>query len=147
MVCFSLSGWSILRLTRDFHRALTIASSHPDVRIVAIDQVPQMPEELPNNVEFHQLDVNNGLSAFYGEFDMVHVRCIGSGTASYRALIKEATKCLKPNGLAVFIEGDFDLVEEDQRTIKEPARDAYPDGSWLQRWMQGKLHHFLHFMY
>lgn len=116
--------------------ALNIASSYPHVRVVGIDQVPQMPEDLPSNVEFQQHDVNDGLSAFYGTFDLVHVRCIGSGTKSYRTLIKEATKCLNPGGLAIFIEGDFDLVKEDQRTIQEPADDEHPNGSLLQKWMQ-----------
>jgi len=43
---------------------------------------------------------------------------------------------LRPGGVAIFMEGDFDLLAEDQRVIQEPASDANPNGSDLQRWMQ-----------
>ena len=114
-----------------------MASTYREVRVVAIDQVLQSPEETPSNVEFQRYDVNDGLEPYYGSFDIVHVRCIGSGIKSYRTLLEECTRCLKPGGLAIFVEGDLDLFKENQRTIQEPIGDAYPNGSYLQKWIQG----------
>jgi SAM-dependent methyltransferase len=119
------------------HRALTMASVYTHIRVVAIDQASQLPEDPPANVDWQRHDVNQGLKAYHGQFDIVHVRCIGSGITSYRALLEEASKCLKPGGLAIFVEGDFDLFDEDQHTIIEPATEGKPSGSYLQKWMQG----------
>ncbi|KIM34269.1 hypothetical protein M408DRAFT_325712 [Serendipita vermifera MAFF 305830] len=116
--------------------AHVMASKFQEVKVVGIDQIPQMPDEMPPNVEFQRHDVNNGLEPFYGSFDIVHVRCIGSGIKTYRGLLKEATRCLKPGGLAFFMEGDFDLFKEDQQTAQEPVSPDHPEGSWLQKWMQ-----------
>ncbi len=52
-------------------------------------------------------------------------------------MIDDALRCLKPGGIAIFIEGDFDLFSESQVTIEEPASETNPDGSWLCRWMNG----------
>jgi len=117
-----------------------MASVYTHVRVVAIDQASQLPEDLPANVDWQRHDVNQGLKPYHGQFDIVHVRCIGSGIISYRALLEEASKCLKPGGLAIFIEGDFDLFDEDQHTLLEPATEGKPGGSYLQRWMQGLSH-------
>jgi len=121
-----------------------MASTYPRARVVAIDQASQLPEDLPANVRWERHDVNQGLEPYHGQFDLVHVRCIGSGITSYRALLKEASKCLKPGGLAIFLEGDFDLFDEDQDTILAPVSDSNPNGSYLQKWMQGPSH-FLNF--
>lgn len=96
-----------------------------------------MEGNLPLGIEFRRHDVNDGLAPFYDEFDVVHCRCVASGIESYRNLLQEAVKCLRPGGIAIFIEGDFDLFTPDQKTIQEPASDTNPNGSWLQRWMQG----------
>ena len=119
------------------HRTISTATVHPHARVVGIDQAPQMPSELPPNVEFQLHDVNQGLQPYYGLFDIVHARFIGGGITSYQALVQEVAKCLKPGGLAVFFEGNFDLVKEDQDTVQEPASDENPNGSWMQRWLQG----------
>jgi 2-polyprenyl-3-methyl-5-hydroxy-6-metoxy-1,4-benzoquinol methylase len=117
-----------------------MASVYTHVRVVAIDQASQLPEEPPANVDWQRHDVNQGLKPYHGQFDVVHVRCIGSGITSYRALLQEASKCLKPGGLAIFTEGDFDLLFEDQQTILEPATEGRPGGSYLQKWMQCLSH-------
>jgi 2-polyprenyl-3-methyl-5-hydroxy-6-metoxy-1,4-benzoquinol methylase len=114
-----------------------MSTAHPHVHVVGIDQAAQMPDKLPANVEFQLHDVNQGLKPYYGGFDIVHCRFIGGGITSYRAMIQEASKCVKPGGLAIFIEGNFDLCREDRQTTQEPASDANPDGSWMQRWLQG----------
>lgn len=116
-----------------------MASEYQTARVVAIDQIPQIEFDLPTNMEFQRHDVNDGLEPFYGQFDMVHARWIASGVMRYREFIEEARKCLRPGGIAIFIEGDFDPFMEDQVTIQEPASDSNPNGSWLVRWMQGKF--------
>lgn len=137
LVC-PLPAWiNVPPLNSIFHRIKNMASANKEVRFVGIDQAVQVLEETQPNVEFQRHDVNSGLEPYHGSFDLVHVRCIGSGISSYRSLLEEATRCLKPGGLAIFVEGDFDLLKEDQRTIQEPASDENPNGSWLQKWMQG----------
>jgi hypothetical protein len=116
-----------------------MTSKYENARVVGIDQIPQIEFDLPPNMEFQRHDVNDGLEPFYGRFDMVHARCIGSGVIRYREFVDEARKCLRPGGIAIFIEGDFDLFMEDQKTIQEPASDSNPNGSWLLRWMQGEF--------
>lgn len=120
-----------------FPRAQEVASEFPHARIVAIDQVPQIDFDMAPNLEFQRHDVNDGLEPFYGQFDVVHARCIASGIMRYRELVDEARRCLRPGGIAIFIEGDFDLFTEDQQNLQEPASDSNPDGSWLQQWMHG----------
>jgi len=115
-----------------------MASVYTHVRVVAIDQALSLPEDRPSNVDWQRHDVNQGLEPYHGQFDIVHVRCIGAGITSYRALLEDASKCLKPGGLAIFIEGDFDLFDEDQKTIIVPAGEDHPEGSYLQKWMQGR---------
>ena len=123
-----------------------MSADHPQTRIVGIDQAAQMPDKLPANVEFQLHNANQGLQSYYGAFDIVHARFIGGGITSYRAFIQEASKCVKPGGLAIFLEGNFDLVKEDQRTIQEPASDSNPNGSWLQRWLQCASHRVLYYV-
>jgi SAM-dependent methyltransferase len=136
MVCH-FGGFGVRLLA--FSRAHDMASEYRMARVVVIDQIPQIEFDLPTNMEFQRHDINDGLEPFYGQFDLVHARCIASGVMRYREFIDEARKCLRPGGIAIFIEGDFDLVTEDQATIQEPASDTNPNGSWLLRWMQGKL--------
>jgi hypothetical protein len=114
-----------------------MATEYENIRVDAVDQTPQITSDLPPNVIFRNHDVNDGLEQYYGEYDLVHVRCVGSGIRSYRRLLEEVPKCLKPGGVAIFMEGDFDLWSEDRRSLQVPASDDNPNGSWLQRWMQG----------
>ncbi|CCA66728.1 hypothetical protein PIIN_00409 [Serendipita indica DSM 11827] len=116
--------------------AIELASDNPKIQVIAIDEAAQTYNDVPTNVEFRRYNVNDGLAPFYNGYDVVHVRCIGSGIRSYRNLLIEATNCLRPGGLAIFIEGDFDLLDKDQVTILEPASDNNEAGSWMQRWMQ-----------
>ncbi|KAG8814379.1 hypothetical protein FRC17_001142 [Serendipita sp. 399] len=116
--------------------ALEFATECSKVKVMAVDETPQMPDELPANLKFQRHDANEGLMLYYDSYDVVHVRCIGAGITSYRQLLVEVFHCLRPGGVAMFIEGDFDLLAENQMTIIEPASDSNPNGSWLQRWVQ-----------
>lgn len=118
-----------------------MAEKYDQASVVAIDIIDPRDRDaggsLPDRVQFERYDVNNGLAPYYGRYDVVHSRCIASGVMQYREFIHEARKCLKPGGIAIFIEGDFDLFAEDQVSILEPASEENPNGSWMQRWMQG----------
>lgn len=113
-----------------------MASEFPHVQIVALDHVRKIEENLPGNVSFELHDINEGLTPYYNSFDIVHARCIASGMRSYRAMVNEVYKCLKPGGLAIFLEGDLDLFTEDRKAIIEPVSEKNPNGSYLQRWIQ-----------
>jgi hypothetical protein len=115
-----------------------MANEYDNLRVDAIDLMSQITSHIPPNVRFRIHNVNKGLEPYYGQYDVVHMRCVGSGIESYRRLLVEASKCLKPGGVAIFMEGDFDLWAENRETLQVPASDENPNGSWLQRWMQGK---------
>ena len=51
--------------------------------------------------------------------------------------------CLRPGGVALFVDGDMHLVKEDMDTFQEVACDACPSGSWMQRYFHGQSAAFL----
>ncbi|PVG00590.1 hypothetical protein CPB86DRAFT_180004 [Serendipita vermifera] len=124
--------------------AFDMVAEYDNLRIDAVDLVSQITSQLQGQllpqVVFRSHDINEGLKPFYGEYDIVHARCIASGLKSYRQLLVEAFRCLKQGGLAIFIEDDFDLWNEDRTALQSPATEDDPNGSWLQRWLQAIRH-------
>lgn len=119
-------------------RAYAMAHEFPGAQVVALDQPREIENKMPTNITFEPRDVNEKLTPHYNAYDVVHSRFVAHSVRSYRQLLDEAAKCLKPGGIAIFIEGDLDVFEEDQKTIVEPASENNPNGSYLQRWTQGQ---------
>jgi hypothetical protein len=62
-----------------------MAREFPNCQVVGIDLAPPPVDiqSLPANCRFEIDDVNLGLSHHHGQFDVIHVRCIGSGVSSF----------------------------------------------------------------
>lgn len=65
-------------------------------------------------------DVNQGLDHFHNGFDLVHVRCIMTGITNPDEAIREFTRCLKPGGILILIDGDKDFLDENFRKVHYP---------------------------
>ena len=51
----------------------------------------------------------------------------------------EAGKCVKPGGVFLLVEGDFEWYAEDQVHLQEPNNTQFPDGSWPVRLSYGAI--------
>ncbi|PVF94993.1 S-adenosyl-L-methionine-dependent methyltransferase [Serendipita vermifera] len=154
--------------------AIAMAREFPHARVHGVDLVPAFQRHaksasansngqgaqeedvdggIPRNCTFEIDDINRGLDHFANSFDLVHVRLIAVGIKNYRRFMEEVTRCLKPGGLAIFIEGDYELLAEDRMTVipmavseeeiaeaggrrrssEERSSSLWTRGSWLQR--------------
>ncbi|KAG8835203.1 hypothetical protein FRB91_001163 [Serendipita sp. 411] len=115
--------------------ALSVAREFPHCQVVGIDlaPVPVESDSLPENCRFEVDDINNGLSHFYDSFDLVHARLIASGLRDFRKSKAEIEKCLKPGGIMIWMDGDYDILSRDRNVYSIPASEYHPDGSWLTR--------------
>jgi SAM-dependent methyltransferase len=117
-----------------------MAHEFPGADVVVVDQVRQVEEVMPANVTFQAYDPEKGLAPHHDQYDLVQARFVAHDIKSYRCILAEAPKCLRPGGVVIFIEGDLDIYEEDQKTCVAPVSENNPHGSHLQRWMQGCIH-------
>ncbi|KAG6846091.1 hypothetical protein H0H87_006455 [Tephrocybe sp. NHM501043] len=117
-------GW-ILDVARDF----------PDCQAVAVDLVPMqsLVSTMPPNCRSEVDDINLGLEHFYGDFNVVHAQLISSGIKDYANLLDQATKVLRPGGLAIFVEWDFDAYTVDCERIKLSTHEIREP--WWPRWL------------
>jgi hypothetical protein len=122
------------------YRAVEMAKEFPWADVVGVDLAPcPIPtEKLPTNSRFEIYDINKGLSCFEGQFDMVHLRFVGSGLKDFSQRMKEAHSCLKPGGIVIWVDADFELYSTEEFKYLPPATDATPEGSWVQRFMLGE---------
>jgi hypothetical protein len=116
-----------------------MAKLYPHASVVGVDlaPVPVDRSTLPSNCRFEVDDVNLGLQHFHGAYDVVHARLISSGLKSYRKMMEEAEKCLKPGGVVIFIDYDAQFCAEDQ-VSRQPMAESNENGSWLVRCSHGE---------
>lgn len=136
--------------------AIEMAREFPHATVLGVDIVPctANPADIPSNCKFEIDDVNHGLDHFEEQFDLVHLRNLSMGLRNFRKTMEEVSKCLKPGGLAVFIEGDNELIHRDMVTVVPMAmldheirkdssvsgRPRSTSGSWLQRYFHEISH-------
>ncbi|CCA67105.1 hypothetical protein PIIN_00939 [Serendipita indica DSM 11827] len=98
--------------------AMDMAHDFPEAEVVGVDlaPVPVDLETLPPNLRFEIDDINLGLAHFKDSFDVVHMRLAGSGLKSFRKTMRDGQQCLKPGGIAIFIDADYDMYAEDLHT-------------------------------
>jgi hypothetical protein len=117
-----------------------MAREFPDADVLGVDlaPVPTEPENLPNNCRFEVDDINLGLNHFEGQYDLIHIRLVGSGLKDIHKSILDVEKCLKPGGLALWLDIDYDLYSGSNFTYKPVASELNPSGAWLQRPIYGR---------
>jgi hypothetical protein len=94
-----------------------MAEEFPKATVLGVDLVPCPATDVPSNCSFEIDDINCGLEHFFGQFDLVHARLVQIGVKDYSKMVEQVAKCLKPGGLAIFIEADLELYDQDQTTI------------------------------
>jgi SAM-dependent methyltransferase len=120
-------------------RASEIAKEFPHCEVVGVDLAPVPLEkmDLPPNCRFEIDDVNNGLAHFRDQFDVVHVRFIASGIKDFRKTMQAIEECLKPGGIVLWVDGDYDVYTGDQYVYIPFATAEDASGSWFQRIIYG----------
>ncbi|KAG8830082.1 hypothetical protein FRC17_005476 [Serendipita sp. 399] len=115
-----------------------IGRRYPNINIVGVDLAPYPldPDKTVQHCHFELDNIDLGLSHFFDQFDLVHARCIELGLSDYKKLIEEAIFCLRPGGLLILAEIEWQIYEEDMQTPVSPASEQQPDGSWVQRFLQ-----------
>lgn len=116
-----------------------MAREFPHAQVLGVDLAP-VPgvDNLPNNVRFEVDDINLGLSHFEGQFDVVHIRLVGSGLKNIRKSISDVENCLKPGGVVLWLDIDYDLYSQTDFIYKPVASELNPTGVWLQRPIYGE---------
>lgn len=117
-----------------------MARKYPHAQVVGIDlvQVPVDPDELPANCRFEIDDIRLGLTHFQGQFDLVHARVIGSWMENRDKAMKDIHRCLKPGGMMIWMDGDYDFYTPDIHVYQPIASPSNPNGSWFARIFYGK---------
>jgi SAM-dependent methyltransferase len=119
-----------------------MAREFPDADVLGVDlaPVPAEPESLPSNCRFEVDDINLGLDHFAGQFDLIHIRLVGSGLKDIHKSMSDIEKCLKPGGLVLWLDIDYDLYLHSGNTFtyKAVASELNPSGVWLQRPIYGR---------
>ncbi|CAG7852682.1 SubName: Full=Uncharacterized protein {ECO:0000313/EMBL:KIM28354.1} [Serendipita indica DSM 11827] len=106
----------------------------PNAGVTGVDLTPcPLRPDTSANCTFELDNVDLGLSHFFDQFDVVHARCIALGISDYRRMIEEAVLCLKPGGMLVLVELDWQVYEEDKKTPASEFSEASLSGSALQR--------------
>lgn len=120
---------------------MDMAREFPHAEVVGVDlaPVPIDPETLPPNCRFEIDDINLGLDHLKDTFDVVHVRFVGSGLKDFKKTMDDASRCLKPGGIALWIEADWNTYAEDQRVCiplaleEDEENPDQGERSWFQR--------------
>jgi hypothetical protein len=124
-----------------------MARRFPHASVLGVDLAPPPVDTggFPPNLQFEIDDINFGLSHFYDQYDVVHVRCVMGGIKDMDQSIVEFQKCLKPGGILLIIEGDMNLHEtrDTAARLKKLPEDpdvssVAEDGSWLRRMVLGE---------
>ncbi|CCA71902.1 hypothetical protein PIIN_05837 [Serendipita indica DSM 11827] len=115
--------------------AVAMAREYPHCEVIGVDLAPTPVdlETLPPNCHFEIDDIMNGLEHFQGQFDVVHARVISGGLRNFEVAKRNIELCLKPGGMMIWIDIDFQMLTEDRNVYHQPASDEHPDGSWTTR--------------
>ncbi|PVF93106.1 S-adenosyl-L-methionine-dependent methyltransferase [Serendipita vermifera] len=123
--------------------AMDMARRFPHASVLGIDLSPPSfnPEIDPPNVRFQTYDINNGMSQFRDQFDMIQMRCVGSGIRDIYKTFEELVRSLKPGGFITIIDGDHLLTEDRTKYVNmmemegddASSMSVSKEGSWFQR--------------
>lgn len=127
-------------------RAIEMAKQYPHASIIGVDLAPT-PLDLslcPPNITFQIDDITQGLTHFHGQFDVVHAQCISGGIQRFEEMMEDIERCLKPGGIAIFVDGDRTIYSTDRlHSAKFPEEVPKEEGSWFKKVVRGiALHWF-----
>ncbi|KAF8605489.1 hypothetical protein BDV93DRAFT_554853 [Ceratobasidium sp. AG-I] len=105
--------------------AFWVLTSHPQVHREQLSALFSCDLKVlsnpPPNCHFEIDDLNLGLEHFFGPtFDLIHTRLLNSGIKDYAGLVSQVSRCLRPGGMAIFVEADFRIWSEDKRVLIPP---------------------------
>ncbi|KAG8919091.1 hypothetical protein FRC01_001481, partial [Tulasnella sp. 417] len=86
----------------------------------------------PPNCRFECGDVNKDLRRFYNSFDVIHARSIIQGIVDYPAFLAEVVKMLRPGGVFISLEAQFELFGADRMPFGAQEPDD-PNFSWMHK--------------
>jgi SAM-dependent methyltransferase len=121
-----------------------MAKKFSNCEVIGIDvaPVPVEPENLPPNCHFEMDDIQLGLGHFHlpsNQFDLIHARFISGGLQDFRKALKDVMQCLKPGGLIIWIDADYQGFSSETYVPLSLGSDIHPNGSWMGRIGYGKL--------
>lgn len=117
---------------------MEMARQYPHAFVVGVDLAPTPldPSLFPPNLRFEIDDINRGLAHFHDQFDLVHARCISGGIERFGEMMEDLEQCLKPGGLALFVDGDGTICSTDRLHPGKIPRsiDSNEEGdSWFRK--------------
>ncbi|PVF93817.1 hypothetical protein CPB86DRAFT_714560 [Serendipita vermifera] len=104
-------------------------------QFLGIDLCPHRRPETalgPPRASFEVHDVNAGLERFQQGFDVLHARNLAQGIQRFSSFILEAAETLRPGGLGVFIEWDYQVYNASKipYTCSSPNYDPSSSSSF-----------------
>ncbi|KAG8757019.1 hypothetical protein FRC14_002450 [Serendipita sp. 396] len=114
---------------------IEMAKEFPHAEVVGVDlaQVPVDTQTLPPNCRFEVDNINLGLTHFEAQFDVVHVRLVGSGIKDFSERMKDIHNCLKPGGMMIWFDADYSLYFNRNFEYIPAYTEENREGSWMQR--------------
>lgn len=109
---------------------------HSDVVGIDIVPVPVEPESILPNVRFELDNIELGLNHFHSpdnQFDLIHARIMASGLQDFNKAMRDAQMCLKPGGILIWIDADFEGFMSADGVPLPLGSDEQPDGCWMAR--------------
>lgn len=89
------------------------------------------------NVQFEIDDLNMGLSQYENQIDVAHARHISSGLRNFRKSVQDVNSILKPGGIVIWLDGDYDMYTGYDFDYMLPATEDHSSGSYFQRIIYG----------
>ncbi|KAG8953833.1 hypothetical protein FRC04_001463 [Tulasnella sp. 424] len=113
--------------------AIGVARMFPHADVVGLDLAPVNPiSEPPPNCQFECGDVNKDLSRYNNSFDVIHARAIIQGIHDYPAFLGQVVKMLRPGGVFISLEAQFEIFDVGHRSFGTQIPDD-PNFSWMHK--------------
>lgn len=137
-ILFSLDFIDVFIIILSF-RAIDMAKIFPHAEVIGVDiaPVPIDPESVPSNCQFEVDDIEFGVPHHHNQFDLVHARFLGAGLKDFHKSMIAIQKCLKPGGLLIWLEPDYDMLTPDIYVYRPIASEGHPTGSWTAHIVYG----------
>jgi Methyltransferase domain len=112
----------------------------PHCEVLGIDlaPVPLTEDGHPPNCRFEMDDISRGISHLHGQFDVVFARFIALGLKDFRKSLSDATACLKPGGILIWIDVDLCFYSGWPMVYHPFWSSSNPERSYATRILYGE---------